>query len=140
MIHDDVDEETTESEAEEDVERILYKWFNERPAAFDKEARKRKDRDQLKQETHWTDEQLEGWKSMINRDASILRKLERKFERQGSKLQSTRWKPSDNEADRSLDPPTGRGRGSGPRRGKRDSSATRGRQRGYGRAQRRAKK
>jgi activating signal cointegrator complex subunit 2 len=95
MIRDDVDEETAGSEVEEDVESKVYKWFKKAPGTFDKIARKTKDRDALKQETKWTDEQIEGWKSMTERDPSLLRRLEWKYENQvfqQTALPSTSWK------------------------------------------------
>lgn len=142
MIRDDVDEETTESEAEEDVEGIVYKWFKKSPGAFDKGARKLKDREELKRETSWTDEQIEGWKSMVSRDPAMLRKLEGKYENQvfqQTELPSTAWKPpQDDEEDRTAGENSGKGRGRGTPRGRGDGtaavSAAAGRGRGRGRS------
>ena len=49
-IRDDVDEETTESEAEEDVERVMYATYKRDPAVFERAARKSKEREALKAE------------------------------------------------------------------------------------------
>jgi activating signal cointegrator complex subunit 2 len=145
MIRDDVDEETTaESEVEEDVEGIVYKWFKNTPGVFEKSARMTKDRETLKEETKWTDEQIEGWKIMIERDASVLHKLETKYENQVFRqtiLPSTSWKASKEEEDGESQAVRGgvHGRGGnvagGTGRGSGDASRgrRRGRSRGRGR-------
>ena len=138
MIRDDVDEETTaESEVEEDIEGIAYNWFKRTPGVFEKSARKTKDRETLKEETKWTDEQIEGWKSMTERDASVLRKLETKYENQvfqQTTLPPTSWKaPNQDEVGESRAAEGGtRGRG-GSDRGTGDASRGRGRGRSRGR-------
>src|SRR5205085_11854023 len=81
IIRDDVDEETTESEVEDDVEKVVYKWFKS-PQTFERGNRKTREREQLRGETKWSDEQIEGWRSMIERDGEMLRRLERKLENQ----------------------------------------------------------
>lgn len=136
MIRDDVDEETTESEPEEDIEGIVYGWFKRAPATFEKNARKSRDRETLKQETKWTDEQLEGWKSMIDRDGSRLRRLERTYENKGfnrADLPSTAWRAGaredeDEKKGWSSDGSGNRGRRTGASR--EDSLASRGHGRG----------
>jgi activating signal cointegrator complex subunit 2 len=75
-IRDDVDEETTESEAEEDVERVVYAAFKRTPQVFERGARRSKEREALKVETKWSDEQIEGWKSIAERDPAVLKRLE----------------------------------------------------------------
>jgi activating signal cointegrator complex subunit 2 len=131
MIHDDVEEETAESELDEDVEGVLYKWFKINPAVFDRDARKKKEREQLKQETRWTDEQLEGWKSIADRDPSILRKLERKYEKEVFKqreVQSTKWSAGDDVAGNAQGSSPGtRGTSGRGRGGKKEGSRGRGR-------------
>lgn len=142
ITRDDVDEETTaESEVEEDVEGTVYKWFKKTPGVFERSARKTKDRENLKEETKWTDEQIEGWKIATERDASVLRKLETKYENrlfQQTTLPLTSWKASQEEdgefqAVRGSD----RGRGGnvtgGTGRGSGDRGRGRGRSRGRGR-------
>lgn len=93
-IRDDVDEETTESEAEEDVERVVFAAYKRTPEIFERTARKTKEREALKAETRWSDEQIEGWKSIAERDPLVLKQLE---ERElevivQTDLPSTAWK------------------------------------------------
>jgi activating signal cointegrator complex subunit 2 len=136
IIRDDVDEETTESEVDDDVEGIVYKWFKNTPEIFEKSARKTKDRDSLKEETKWTDEQIEGWKSMIERDSSMLRRLETKYEHQVFQqiaLPSTSWKAPENEEDVESYAERGGARRRGGGRGGVDANISRGRGRGHGR-------
>lgn len=137
IIRDDVDEETTGSEADEDIEAVVYRWFKMSPSAFEKTARKTKERDLLKQETKWTDEQIEGWKNMTERDLSILQKLERKYENQvfqQTELRPTAWRASNEHEAQGVQSHTGRG---GPRergtRGRGDSTVSRGHGRGRSR-------
>ena len=143
VIRDDVDEETTESEVEDDVEGIVYKWFKKSPSALDKGARKSKEREELKRETNWTDEQIEGWKYMVSRDPAMLRKLEGKFENQvfqQTELPSTAWKPPiEGENEGTAEGNSERGRGRGGPRGRGNGSgaavvAAAGRARGRGRS------
>ena len=138
LIRDDVDEETTESEVEDDVEGVVYKWFKKSPGMFEKRARKSKERESLKRETNWTDEQIEGWKSMISRDSGMLRKLEAKYENQvfqQTELPSTAWKSRADGEDDPMDGRSGRGREEGAALGRGDPAvgATRGRARGRSR-------
>ena len=139
IIRDDVDEETAESEVEEDAEAIVYKWFKNSPGVFEKSERRTKDRDSLKAETKWTDEQIEGWKGMTERDASILRRLETKYENrvfQQTTLPSTSWKaPKEDEDIESQTSGTGQGatRGRDSSRGRADGDISRGRGRGRSR-------
>jgi len=138
MIRDDVDEETTESEVEEDVEAVVYKWWKKAPGTFDRGERKSREREDLRRETNWTDEQIEGWRSMVLRDQGMLRKLESKYENQvfqQSELASTAWKPPVEEEGHEVvggDSARGRGRG-GTARGRGDGSSTVAVARGRGR-------
>lgn len=121
----------------------MYQWFKKTPGIFEKSARKTKDREILKDETKWTDEQIEGWKTMTERDASLLRKLETKYENhlfQQAALPSTSWKaPKEEEEDGESQTVRGgaRGRGGnvagGAGRGSVDASRGRGRGRSRGR-------
>jgi activating signal cointegrator complex subunit 2 len=123
-IRDDVDEETSESEAEEDVERTVYAAYKRDPGVFERGSRKSREREALKTETKWSDEQIEGWKTIADRDPSVLKKLEDK-EMGGfvqSALSSTAWRAptSTTESEEEEGSPGGgagrggfRGRGSG---------------------------
>jgi activating signal cointegrator complex subunit 2 len=122
-IRDDVDEETTESEAEEDVERVVFAAFKRTLQVFERTARKTQEREALKAETKWSDEQIEGWKSIAERDPLVLKRLEeRELEPVvQTRLPSTAWKAPRSGAE-SEDEEGGmvgvvRGRGGAPGRG-----------------------
>lgn len=143
IIRDDVDEETAESEVEVDVEGVVYDWFKKTPGAFERGTRKSKDREMLKKETTWTDEQIEGWKSRIDRDSSTLQRLERKYEHQvfqQEALPSSAWrapKEESGEEERADNQSSQASRGGHHGRGRGQSdgnqSGGRGRERGRGR-------
>lgn len=56
-------------------DKMLYDAFTRDPKLFDKESRKTKNREQLKKKFDWTDEQLEGWAVMVQRDPKRKAKL-----------------------------------------------------------------
>jgi len=138
-IRDDVDEETTESEAEEDVERVMYATYKLDPTVFERTARKSKEREALKAETKLSDEQIEGWKRIAELDPSVLRKLEESAFVQTA-LPATAWRaPTATESDEeSPAPGVGRGvgsrggRGGAPTRGKAEGRGSRGARGGKG--------
>jgi activating signal cointegrator complex subunit 2 len=73
----------------------VYAWYKQSPGTFERSARKSAERENLKKETKWTDEQLEGFRSMILRDGRTLRRLEMKYEQrvfQQDVIPRTAWK------------------------------------------------
>ncbi|KAI9296479.1 hypothetical protein K502DRAFT_348044 [Neoconidiobolus thromboides FSU 785] len=63
----------------EQHQSLLYSFYSSNPKIFsrDKEARKSKDRVQLRNSTNMSDEQIEGWATMIHREPFRLKKLEK---------------------------------------------------------------
>ena len=173
IIHDDVDEETAEDEEDGDtlpatssasggkatgsvdeVEEKVYGVWKKGGNVFDRNARKTREREELKSLTKWSDEQIEGWKRMIERDERVRRRLERKYENkvfQQTELPPASWRQvteSDEESGHEGAGHTaGRGatrgtRGGGPGSGGQAQSKgpSRGRGRGRGVSRGRARK
>ncbi|KAL9114113.1 MAG: hypothetical protein Q9227_001885 [Pyrenula ochraceoflavens] len=134
-----------QSKAEEDVrqqdqaESVLFQAWRSDHGMFSRDAKTRlsQPRTQLKRETAWTDEQIEGWAVMLQRDQDKLRQLERKFGPGGARdvtavqpsLERTSWRAVNDISNDSEDagdegPPV-----SGPHRG-RGWRGSRGRGRG----------
>ncbi|KAH0609240.1 uncharacterized protein H6S33_012726 [Morchella sextelata] len=115
---------------EEPAEKALWEAYRRDGAVFgrDAETRRSAGRRALKGETGMTDEAIEGWKVMLEREPRRLRMLERRYGDVGGSgqtvvLESTRWSaPAEGEED------SGRGdRGRGGRiRGERGGRGGRG--------------
>ncbi|CCC12158.1 hypothetical protein SMACR_05896 [Sordaria macrospora] len=115
----------------EATEAVLYEAWKTRPAVFgrDAETRRGRERKELKDKTGLSDEMVEGFGVMINRDQGMKRRLDRKFgdggaafSGQQSEVQSTRWRDrggDDGNTDTDTDGGGGSGRGGygGPRGG-----------------------
>jgi activating signal cointegrator complex subunit 2 len=114
-------------------ERILYQNWKSYPMVFARDAQTRKSihRSKLKQETGWTDEAIEGWAVMLEREPRRKQALERRFaddwQGQQRTIQTSRWiAEEEEEEEEDLDgEPRGSQRGGRPHRG-----AFRGRGRG----------
>ncbi|CAZ79655.1 unnamed protein product [Tuber melanosporum] len=67
------------------AENVLWDAYNSSPEVFnrDSETRRGKARKDLKDRTSMTDEAIEGWKVMLERDPNRLRAMERKFTDRG---------------------------------------------------------
>ena len=117
------------ADEESDEELGVWMAYQRAPADFARGARGSAARNALKEGTGWTDEALEGWAVMLNREPERLRRLERKFTeavqtRPQVQLPRTSWRAGDEEAE------GGRGRGGG-----RGGGRGRGRGRGEGRGE-----
>lgn len=78
-------------------EEVLFNTFKSNPLAFQRDASTRhgKERKELKDATGMTDEAIEGWAIMLNRDRRKLRRLETKyssFSGQQRELAPTAWR------------------------------------------------
>lgn len=49
----------------DEKERFLFAFYKSSPQVFERASRKTSSREKLKKETHWTDEQIEGWLKML---------------------------------------------------------------------------
>ncbi|TPX32202.1 hypothetical protein SmJEL517_g04645 [Synchytrium microbalum] len=57
------------------IESYLIKIYTSAPGAFEKSSRKSGIRGEMKNFTHWTDEQIEGWAKMLLRDTDRMESL-----------------------------------------------------------------
>jgi activating signal cointegrator complex subunit 2 len=97
----------TDRDQNDDAVRILYQTYKSYPNAFARDAPTRSSiqRSKLKQDTKWTDEQIEGWGSMLVREPRRFQALERRFaedwQGQQHTVQRTAWNAAeeDEEAD-----------------------------------------
>ena len=120
-----IDNTMDESSARDRAEGILFPAYKNDSALFSRvpEIRRSKARAALREQTNMTDEAIEGWAIMLQRDPKRLRNLEADFE-MGSGLQqpslaSSAWR-ADSEAENSdagTGATRGRGRGGGRYRG-----------------------
>lgn len=115
------------------AENALWSAYNSSPGVFnrDSETRRGKARKDLKDRTSMTDEAIEGWKVMLEREPDRLRAMERKFaDRNVSQevIAKSSWSAGDDEG------VGARGKGGRARgaRGGRGSSGSVGRGRGGG--------
>ncbi|KAK3496111.1 hypothetical protein B0T13DRAFT_470787 [Neurospora crassa] len=128
----------------EATEAVLYEVWKTRPGVFgrDAETRRGRERKELRDKTGLSDEAVEGFGVMINRDQNMKRKLERKFGEgafsgQQVEIQTTRWRDhrggedgdGETDTDGGGDGPS-RGGGYGGPQGGRGGSGGRGRGRG----------
>ncbi|KAK4204532.1 hypothetical protein QBC40DRAFT_272514 [Triangularia verruculosa] len=95
------------------AEALLYRSYQAEPALFSRDSKSRSgpDRLKLKQETGMTDEQIEGWAVMLQRDANLQKRLQRRYGEwtgEQTQLERTGWVAGDEDTD---------GDGSGPSRG-----------------------
>ncbi|KAK9457872.1 hypothetical protein V1511DRAFT_8562 [Dipodascopsis uninucleata] len=79
-----LDEAASLVSQEDPNERILWHLYNTKKSAFTTNDRKSRQRVDLKSMTGWTDEQIEGWARMIDRDARLRRRLETTYEFKGN--------------------------------------------------------
>lgn len=134
----------------EELDISLFKSYKSNPSLFSREAatRRSQPRATLKGETGMTDEAIEGWALMLNRDPKRLSKLEDKLSLSAGTpggtlnqpdLPSTSYrKPGRDAEDESDEDDTqgglsSRGRGGGPGRGRGHGGGGRGHGRGRGR-------
>lgn len=118
-------------------EEVLYRAWKDSAAFFarDSQTRISKVRQDLKRQTAMSDEQIEGWAIMLNRDPALQRRLQQRYSAvasfQGNQrgLEQTRWQQNTS-GDNSMDEGEAQGRDTGhdrSRGGRLDSSRGRGR-------------
>lgn len=75
------------------IDDLLFMSFESSPEVFERSARKSAGRQDLRARTNLSDEQIEGWKAMLDREPSRARKLAEKhaFAGQQAEVQSSRW-------------------------------------------------
>ncbi|KAI8896146.1 hypothetical protein BC833DRAFT_622385 [Globomyces pollinis-pini] len=95
---------STNSKSSNDVERILVELYNSNPTIFHISQRKSKDRIKLRETTHWSDEQLEGWYIMLNRNPKKELILQ-KYEWKGNKVREEPVLEIENTTDGSISEP-----------------------------------
>jgi activating signal cointegrator complex subunit 2 len=106
---------------EDGAERRLYQTWKTDPGCFERDTNTRKSqaRAALKRETKWTDEAIEGWAIMLQREPLRARNLERRFgEWRGEQqvINRSAWMDQANDDSEGGEPPArggyhGRGRG-----------------------------
>lgn len=74
----------------DNIERYLWEIFKKDQGAFDQSARKSRKRKEIKDETKWADEQIEGWARMIQKSPKRAKILEEKYMFRGNKPQKPR--------------------------------------------------
>jgi hypothetical protein len=75
----------SESSKLEKIEMLLWNLFKKNQSVFDRGMRKTKQRKELKSETSWSDEQIEGWAKMIQKSPKRAKLLEEKYMFRGNK-------------------------------------------------------
>ncbi|GME93394.1 unnamed protein product [[Candida] boidinii] len=106
----------------DNIERELFDIYRSNPEQLSRTHRKKNERTKLKQETGWSDEQIEGWARMIDKTPSRFKMLEERFifnskELNGSLKKSSYRKPKaesddDDDDDDCNDTPRRTGNGS----------------------------
>lgn len=71
------------------VEYKLFGIYQSSPQLFQRESRKSPEREHLKKETSWTDEQIEGWARMLEKNPKRFRLLEEHYLFAGGSLNSS---------------------------------------------------
>ncbi|KAH9962905.1 hypothetical protein BC827DRAFT_1260123 [Russula dissimulans] len=133
---DDEDEDGRDEEREMSPQTIVELAYIANPKVFERDAatRRSKERATLRTQTGWVDEQIEGFKIMLDRDPKLKERTLGKYEFSGNKPLRT-GAPSPRLGSRSRsgtpDAQPARGRGEGGR-GRRGQSRGRGRGRGRG--------
>lgn len=85
------------SEAEV-LEAFLLDYYGSHKEEFSKSARRTRARGEIRKRTNWTDEQIEGWARMLERDPTRKTRLENKYmlsnsaPRNQGLLKSTAWR------------------------------------------------
>ncbi|ONH67485.1 CUE domain-containing protein 3 [Cyberlindnera fabianii] len=67
------------------LEKYLWEIFKKDPGAFEQVNRKGRKRKEMKDETKWSDEQIEGWARMIQKSPKRAKILEEKYMFRGNK-------------------------------------------------------
>ncbi|KAK9478484.1 hypothetical protein V1514DRAFT_330829 [Lipomyces japonicus] len=78
-----------QDQRDQDVEKYLWAIYTSSQSEFDRKSRGSKVRNQIKTATSWTDEQVEGWATMLRRDPRRQKRLETQFMFKGNKTEST---------------------------------------------------
>lgn len=102
-------------------DNLLFATFETDPGVFDRGARKAPARQDLRARTNLSDEQIEGWKAMLDREPSRLKRLikDNAFAGNQKDLESTWWSATESGISASDRGRGGRIRGAGGRgRGK----------------------
>ncbi|KAI9438642.1 hypothetical protein H4582DRAFT_1852413 [Lactarius indigo] len=130
---EDEDEDEGE-EAEPSIESILELAYMTNPKVFERDAatRRSKERAVLCAQTGWVDEQIEGFKIMLDRNPKMKDKVFRKHEFSGNKPLAGPVPSGPSSRSRMPDSQHARGRGGGER-GRRGRGRGHGRGRGRGR-------
>lgn len=110
--HDDTYDEAEASNAlaggdqskYDNIERFLWDIFKKDPQSFEKTGRKSRKRGEMKDETRWSDEQIEGWARMIQKSPKRAKILEEKYMFRGNRPQRTAFR---SEQDEELDEEAG---------------------------------
>ncbi|KAI9458628.1 hypothetical protein BJY52DRAFT_1149560 [Lactarius psammicola] len=134
-------EESSEDEGEDEgeepepgIESILEYAYMANPKVFERDAatRRSKERAVLRAQTGWVDEQIEGFKIMLDRNPKIKDKVFQKHEFSGNKPLAGPVSSGPSSRSRTPDPQHARGRGGGGGGGER-GGRSRGRGGGRGR-------
>ncbi|CCG81832.1 putative CUE domain protein [Taphrina deformans PYCC 5710] len=118
QTNDDLDEATGPSVPS--IDDLLFLSYESDPSVFEHSARKSQNRQDLRARTNLSDEQIEGWKVMLDREPARARKLAEKnvFAGEQAEVKSSRWTREESEQ---AGRPDGRGGARG--RGKRGNRA-----------------
>ena len=90
-------------EASDAIDLVLYQAFEADTGVFDQSSRKTSARADLRTQTGLTDEQIEGWKSMLLRDPrrrmKIASKQDQAFRGNEKTISKSKWSRPDGDAD-----------------------------------------
>ncbi|KAH9478377.1 CUE domain-containing protein 3 [Psilocybe cubensis] len=111
---DNSEAEDDEQEEEQTPESIIEQAYLRDPKVFERDAatRRSKARMDLKTQTGWADEQIEGWKVMLDRNPGRKDKLAEKYAFRGNE-KGLDVRPGGSDGGRGRGGPRGRGRGRG---------------------------
>lgn len=132
---DEGEEEGEGEEQEPSIESTLERAYIANPKVFERDAatRRSKERAVLRAQTGWVDEQIEGFKIMLERNPKMKDKVLQKHEFSGNKPLAGPVSSGPNSRSRTPDLQPARGRGGGERGGRgRGRGQGRGRGRGAG--------
>jgi activating signal cointegrator complex subunit 2 len=100
-------DDTVDTDSRNTNEELLYRAWSDQPALFARNSKTRvsQPRQQLKQSTGMTDEQIEGWAIMLRRDENMQSRLKQRYHASASftgnqnAVMSTKWQQRQSDSD-----------------------------------------
>ena len=84
----------------DEKEKFLFALYKSSPQIFDRASRKASSREKVKNETHWTDEQIEGWLKMLLKSPKRYKVLDEDYFYNGNSKMLLRKEKSEENGDR----------------------------------------